>query len=194
MNPIIIVAVDKKNGIGKGGTLPWKIPEDMKFFQKETMDSVVIMGRTTYESIGKCLPGRENIVVSRSGGLGTRVPRVSSLGEAFQRAKYAGRSRIFVIGGEQLYRQALPYCNTVMLTQIPRDFECDRYFPELDLSEGPNGWKRLATKRAHAESLDDYLQITFFQRHEPVDFESLEFPGDGVPTRLPKRCENASVA
>jgi len=193
MNPIIIVAVDQKNGIGKSNTLPWKIPEDMRHFRIQTHNSCVIMGRNTYESIGKLLPGRENIVISREGGLGSRVPRVATLGQAFHRARIARFARTFVIGGEQIYRAALPYCNTVMLTRIPRDYRCDKFFPELDLSDGPDGWKRIAHRREYAESLEAHIEFIFYQRNEPINFEQLELPDSTPQLSLPARCENASV-
>ena len=192
MNPIMIAAVDRKNGIGKLGMLPWRIPEDMRFFRQQTMNSCVIMGRTTFESIGGSLPGRENIVVSRRGELGARVNRVETIEHALERAIGSGRERIFVIGGEQIYRAALPYCNTVMLTRVPLECKCDRFFPELDLAPGPDGWKRLSTRREHADSLDASLEFTIYQRQQPVDIEP--FAHYSVkPFQLPRRCEGASV-
>ncbi len=169
MNPIIIAAVDNKNGIGKVGILPWRIPEDMSFFAEQTRHSCVIMGRTTHESIGRELPGRVNIVVSRTYQGPVKNRYVPSLQAAFDKARAAGRDRVFVIGGAEIYRQALPYCNSILLTRIPLDYACDTHFPQLD--EGPTGWKRVMVRNSYAESLERHLTFTYYERHQPVAFE-----------------------
>ena len=198
MNPILIVAVDKNNGIGKKGKLPWHVPEDLKYFKRETLGATVIMGRVTYESIGALLPKRENIVISRQGRIAARVPTVSSLSQAFERAKINGTSRVFVIGGKQIYEEALPFCNTVMMTRIPGNHECDTFFPELDFERD---WKRVSVRREHAESIDDAVEYAIYQRIEFVAFEQAPCAQQEVFThrpepvfKLPKRCETASVS
>ena len=201
MNPILIVAVDKNNGIGKQGKLPWHVPEDLKYFKRETLGATVIMGRVTYDSIGSLLPKRENIVISRHGRIAARVPTVASLAQAFERAKINGTSKVFVIGGKQIYKQALPFCNTIMLTRIPGDYGCDTFFPELNFE---HGWKRISLRREHAESIDGWVEYSIYQRLEFVSFELAPSAQPEKPEvfvhrveplfKLPKRCEAASVA
>jgi dihydrofolate reductase len=195
MNPILIVAVDRNNGIGKEGKLPWHVPEDLKYFKRETVGATVIMGRVTYESIGACLPKRENIVISRNGRIASRVPTVSSLAQAFERAKINGTDRVFVIGGKQIYEQALPFCNTIMMTRIPGRYDCDTFFPELNFEQD---WKRVSLRREHAESIDGWVEYSIYQRLEFVEFELEAASAPEVFThrpepifRLPKRCEIA---
>lgn len=197
MNPILIVAVDKNNGIGKQGKLPWHVPEDLKYFKRQTLGATVIMGRVTYDSIGSLLPKRENIVISRHGRIASRVPTVTSLAQAFERAKINGTSRVFVIGGKQIYEQALPLCNTIMMTRIPGDHDCDTFFPELNFEQD---WKRISFRREHAESIDDAVEYAIYQRTEFVSFEYAPLAKPEVFVhrieplfKLPKRCEAASV-
>jgi dihydrofolate reductase len=191
MNPILIVAVDKNNGIGKQGQLPWHVPEDLKYFKRETLGATVIMGRVTYESIGAVLPKRENIVISRRSRVAPNVPTVSSLSQAFERAKINGTKRVFVIGGKQIYEQALPFCNTIMMTRIPGDHGCDTFFPEVDFA---SDWKRISVRR------EDSVEYAIYQRLEFVAFEQAPAAQHEVFThrpepvfKLPKRCEAASV-
>ena len=198
MNPILIVAVDKNNGIGKQGKMPWYVPEDLKYFKRETLGATVIMGRVTYDSIGSLLPKRENIVISRNGRIAARVPTVANLKQAFERAKINGTSRVFVIGGKQIYEQALPFCNTIMMTRIPGDHGCDTFFPQVDFA---SDWKRISFRREHAESIDDTVEYAIYQRLEFVDFERGPSAQPEVfvhrpePVfKLPKRCETASVS
>ena len=123
--------------IGRDNALPWRLRDDLRRFRELTLGHPVIMGRKTYESIlaslGKPLPGRHNIVVTRQAGY--RAPGcevASSLEEALAAARVApGAEEIFVIGGAELYRAALPAADTLHVTEIHRDFEGDTRFPEL---------------------------------------------------------------
>ena len=129
-----IVAVAAHNVIGKNNALPWHFSEDMKFFKQKTMGSTVIMGRKTWESLGKPLPGRENFVLSKSllslsgqaGGQGARV--FSSLGKALGEIR---TPEAFVIGGAELYRQTLPFVDGVFMTRIPGEYDGDAFYPSL---------------------------------------------------------------
>ncbi|MBM3383890.1 MAG: dihydrofolate reductase [Betaproteobacteria bacterium] len=131
---IYLVAAVAANGvIGASGGMPWHLPEDLRHFKALTLGHPVIMGRRTWESIGRPLPGRENIVVSRRAGFtasGASVAR--SLGAAL--ALCAGEATVFVIGGGELYREALPLAHGLVLTEIRREFEGDTRFPDWDRS------------------------------------------------------------
>lgn len=126
----IIAAIGKNREIGKAGGLLWRIPEDLKRFKEITMGHPIIMGRTTYQSIGRPLPGRDNIVVTRD--LGFRAGGctiVHSLEEAFQQAQ--NNNEIFIIGGGQIYQQTLPLATKLYLTLVEKEFpEADTYFPD----------------------------------------------------------------
>jgi len=127
----LIAAVASNGVIGSQGGLPWRLPDDLRFFKQQTLGHPVIMGRRTWESIGRPLPGRHNIVVTRSTGLraeGATV--VDSLAAAL--AACAGEKAAFVIGGAELYRAALPLADRLVLTEIHRDFDGDVRFPDFD--------------------------------------------------------------
>jgi dihydrofolate reductase len=126
----LIVARARNGAIGKDGGMPWHLPADLSHFKRTTMGNPVIMGRRTWESIGRALPGRRNIVVSRTPGFraaGAEV--VASLAEAWRAVADAPES--FVIGGAQLYAQALPEADRIYLTQIAGEVEGDTFFPDL---------------------------------------------------------------
>ena len=127
----MIAAVAQNGVIGAGGTLPWHLPEDLKHFKKLTLGHPVIMGRRTWESLGKPLPGRENIVVTRRPGFAAPDASVAaSLAGAI--ALCAGEPVAFVIGGAEIYAAALPLADGLVLTEIRQDYEGDTFFPEWD--------------------------------------------------------------
>ncbi|MES2256946.1 MAG: dihydrofolate reductase [Pseudomonadota bacterium] len=126
----IIVAADRKRGIGIDNTLPWKLPEDMAHFKRLTTGHPIIMGRKTFDSIGRPLPNRRNIVITRN--LDWRhdgVEAVHSLDAA--RQLVAGEAEAFIIGGAQVYAEALAVADQVVLTEIGDTFDCDAFFPPL---------------------------------------------------------------
>lgn len=131
---VYLVAAVAANGvIGAGGRLPWHLPEDLKHFKALTLGHPVIMGRKTWESIGKPLPGRENIVVTRRAGYDAPGASIaSSLGAAL--ALCSGEPVVFVIGGSQLYAEALPIAAGLVLTELQRDYPGDARFPAFDRS------------------------------------------------------------
>ena len=132
MTRIHIVAAVASNGIiGAQGKLPWRLPEDLRHFKSLTLGYPVIMGRRTWESLGKALPGRENIVVTRSRGYEAPGAAVANSLEAAL-ALCAGEPIVFVIGGGELYAAALPLAVGLVLTEIHRDFEGDARFPYFD--------------------------------------------------------------
>lgn len=140
----IIVARSRNGVIGKEGKLPWYLPEDLKFFKEKTMGFPVIMGRKTWESIGKPLKERENVVLTKNPSYEVKnAIKVSSLEEAL--TLFTGD--IFIIGGASLYREALPLANRVWLTEIGEDFEGDATFDTLNKE-----WK-LIWEEKHQSSL-----------------------------------------
>ena len=130
----LIVAYDKSKLIGKDGGMPWYIPGELKRFRSLTENNVVIMGRKTYESLGKPLPGRINIVLSRSKIFeGENVYTAKDLEEAIATAKEKWPDKaIFIGGGAYLYRQVLDDVDVMHITEIDAEFEGDTYFPQFD--------------------------------------------------------------
>ena len=147
MTRVYLVAAVAANGIiGKDGGMPWRLPEDLKHFKNLTLGHPVIMGRKTWESLGKALPGRENIVVTRQAGyeaLGAAV--ASSLDAAL--ALCAGEPVAFVIGGGELYSAALPQASGLVMTEIHKDYAGDACFPDYDRSK----WRE-TQREAHTAS------------------------------------------
>jgi dihydrofolate reductase len=154
-NVSIIAAVGKNNEIGLDNKLLWKLPDDLKRFQKLTKGHAVIMGRKTFESIGKPLPERKNIVVTRQSDYKAQgCTVVRSLEAALEAA--GDDDEPFVIGGSELYDLALPYANKLYLTFVDAEPEADVYFPELDVKE----WK-FVSKEEHAADERHIHAFTF---------------------------------
>lgn len=136
----IIVAMDEKRGIGKAGQLPWHIAEDLKNFKKITTGHPVIMGRKTFESIDRVLPNRTNIIITKDKDFSPHkfyssencdVLIANSLEEAIEKAQAKeGGNEVFVIGGGQVYEQAIAKADKLYLTQVDGDFNCDTFFPD----------------------------------------------------------------
>lgn len=135
MEKCIIVAIADNLAIGKDNALLWHISADMKFFRATTTGSPVIMGRKTYESIGRPLPKRLNIVVSRTMEAPEGIVVVDGLEKAFEVAEQSGAEKCFVMGGGQIYRQALEIVDTLIVTHVHLDIpDADTFFPEIDKS------------------------------------------------------------
>ena len=124
---IAIAAVARNRGIGLNNKLPWRIPEDFAFFKATTMGQVLLMGRKTYESIGRPLPGRTTVVLSRSGFTAPGVTVVRDWKEA---AAVAPDRTLFLAGGAALYAEALPWCSELILTHVNLEPEADAFFPD----------------------------------------------------------------
>ena len=131
MHVIIIAAMTKRRVIGKNNTLPWNIPEELQHFRTATLNSTVIMGRKTYDSIGRLMPKRHNIIVSRSSLQIPGADVCASLNEAIKKAK-AYNKTIFIIGGAQIFKEAIPIADKIYLSYIKKDYDGDTYFPEFD--------------------------------------------------------------
>jgi len=124
-----IAAMSENRVIGAGGKIPWHLPEDFKWFKKMTTGQVIVMGRKTFESIGKALPNRTTIVLSRSQFSHPGVQTFSEL----SRIELANETRdVFICGGAQVYAQALPLCSDLFLTRVKRVVEGDAFFPPFE--------------------------------------------------------------
>jgi dihydrofolate reductase len=133
--PIIsaIAAIGKNRELGKNGEIPWKIPGELKYFKEVTMSHPIIMGRKTHESIGRALPGRVNIVITRN--LNYKAEGcvvVSSVEDAIQEAKKQDQEEIFIIGGGEIYKLAWDYIDKLYITVINKSFNADVFFPTYD--------------------------------------------------------------
>ena len=152
----MIVARSRNHVIGKDNQMPWKISADLQFFKKVTMGFPIIMGRKTWESIGRPLPGRRNIVVSRNSDYQANgAELVSSLEEALQSLR--DFERVFVIGGQQLFNQAFPLADQLFITEIELEVEGDTFFEVPD----PQNWKIVEkTKASEGDIQFSYVTLT----------------------------------
>ena len=147
-----IVAAAENNAIGKGNQMPWHLPNDFKYFKAKTMDHSIIMGRKTFESIGKPLPGRRNIIISRQPTLNIEdVDVANSLQDV---NKYCRDEReIFIIGGAEIFNQAMPMADEILLTRVHTNIEgADAFFPELLESD----WELISQEKHNKDDKHQY--------------------------------------
>jgi len=150
----IIAAMSENRVIGRDGKLPWYIPEDLQHFKKLTEGGAVIMGRKTYESIGKPLPNRLNIVITREKDKTINgCITVNSIKDAISKAN--SEKKIFIIGGGEIYKKSLKFASTVYLTKVHQDIEGDTYFPELN-----DKWKEVEREDKNGYS---FIRYDFFR-------------------------------
>lgn len=150
----LIVAHSRNRVIGRDGRLPWRIPGELKRFKELTMGHAVIMGRKSYEEIGKPLPGRFNIVVSSSQTFeGKNLVTARSLEEALA---LAGDRKIFIAGGGQIFRQMIDQVDVLYITEIDAHIEGDAFFPEMDYSR----YTRVLEKHVDGDLPYDYVTYT----------------------------------
>ncbi len=149
----LVVAVDANNGIGIANQLPWHLPEDLAHFKRVTMGRPIVMGRKTFDSIGRALPGRRNIVITRNAAWShPGVETAASLDAAI--AMLAGE-RASIIGGAQIFTEALAVADEMIVTHIDHAFVCDTFFPAID----PALWHETA-RDSHASEYD-YAFVTY---------------------------------
>jgi dihydrofolate reductase len=158
MTLLTLVVAKARNGtIGRNNALPWHLPEDLAHFKRTTMGAPIIMGRKTWESIGRPLPGRRNIVVTRNPQLRIEGCEVTTSLEDAQRL-CAGVEQMFLIGGAQLYAEAMPCADRLIVTEIDADVEGDAFFPPID----PDQWIVTSREPHHsAASGLDYAFVTY---------------------------------
>jgi dihydrofolate reductase len=147
----LVVAVAENGVIGRDNALPWRLPNDLKFFKRTTLGHPILMGRATFESIGRPLPGRSNLVLSHNPALqieGCTV--VHSLEAAI--AASTDAQELMVIGGAQVYAQILPRADRIYLTRVHADVSGDSYFPAFDTTQ----WRADSTERHEADAQHAY--------------------------------------
>jgi len=160
----LIVAQSKNRVIGNNNELPWRLPKDLQYFKRVTLGKPIIMGRKTYDSIGRPLPGRVNIVISSNQALVIEgVTVVTSLQGALDLAKVVCEEQeideVMVMGGAQVYRQALPLVDRLYITQVDAVIDGDAFFPEIDYS--------------HYQQVDD--EQHFADESNPYNYQFLTF-------------------
>ncbi|MGE7878546.1 dihydrofolate reductase [Peribacillus muralis] len=137
----LIVAMDENRVIGNDNRLPWHLPADLQYFKKVTLGHPIVMGRKTFESIGRVLPGRENVIVTRNQdfqALGCVV-----LHDVLKIKMYADKrdDEVFVIGGAEIFKEVLPFADRLYITEIHETFEGDTFFPAIDENE----WQKVSS-------------------------------------------------
>lgn len=157
MRLALVWAMARNRVIGRNNALPWYLPEDLKYFKQVTMGKPIIMGRKTWESIGRPLPGRTNIVISRDPGFSAEgVKVVDSLEAAIALAEHVtvidGGEEAVVMGGAQIYEMALPMADRLYMTQVHADVEGDVYFPAFELA----AWHEMAREDFSASGANPY--------------------------------------
>lgn len=155
----VIVATDSARGIGINNTLPWHLPEDLAHFKRTTSGHPIIMGRKTFDSIGRPLPNRRNIVITRNRDWSH--PGVESVESLQAAAALVAGSDAFIIGGAEIYAQAMPLAQRLIVTEIDQRFACDAFFPAIDAQQ----WQETArqTQRAASDAFD-YAFVTYERR------------------------------
>ncbi|MGI9249000.1 MAG: dihydrofolate reductase [Woeseiaceae bacterium] len=158
----IIVAASTNNVIGVQGDLPWKLSEDLKRFKRLTMGKPIVMGRLTWESIGRALPGRQNIVVTRKKGfLAEGCDVVASPAEAL--AVASGAEEIMIIGGSQIYELFLPKATRLFVTRVCAEIDGDAFFPEIDDSV----WQLVDKSVREADGANQYaVEFRTYERKD----------------------------
>jgi dihydrofolate reductase len=144
----LIAAVDRRGGIGRDNALLLRLPEDLAHFKRTTLGAPVVMGRKTFDSIGRALPGRRNIVITRNAGWShAGVEAAGSLDAAL--ALLAGE-RASIIGGAQIFNEAIDIADEMIVTEIAHAYACDTFFPAID----PATWAETAREAHHADGVD----------------------------------------
>jgi dihydrofolate reductase len=149
----LLLAADENNAIGFNNSLPWHLPNDLKYFKNLTWGMPILMGRKTYASIGKPLPGRKNIIITRNKSFKVEgIDVVHSIDEAVSIAKEADIKEIFIIGGAEIFNSVLSNAGRIYLTRIHHKFQGDVFFPHLDAGH----WKLVNEKFCEADEKNIY--------------------------------------
>lgn len=164
MSLSILVAVAKNGVIGCQGELPWHLSADLRRFKQLTMGHAIVMGRKTWESIGRPLPGRQMLVVSRQQDYRAESVQVErSLPQALERARESGDLEPFVVGGAEIYRQALPLATRLYLTRVLAEVEGDTHFPEIIEAD----WQLVASDSYPEDTHNDHpYRFEIYERRE----------------------------
>lgn len=147
----LIVAMDKNRVIGKDNDLPWRLPKEFEYVKKTTMGHTIVMGRKNFESIGRALPGRKNVILTRDKTFSFEGCIIAhSIKEVFDLCK--NDEEVFIFGGEQIYEIFMPYVEKMYITKIDYAFEGDTYFPEVDYNE----WDEVSVKQGITDEKNPY--------------------------------------
>lgn len=161
----IIVAKSKNNVIGKNNSMLWKLPDDLRQFKEKTTGHVIIMGRKTFESLGRVLPNREHIVLSRNQNFTVDSEFVKVAHSISDLQKYIDdKNENFVIGGTNIYNLLMPFCTKMYITQLQKDFEGDATFPNIDEAE----WEEVSRENGPKDENNDfeYEYITYVRKNK----------------------------
>ena len=173
-----IVAMDKNRVIGKDNQLPWHLPADLKFFKKVTMGHPIVMGRKTHESIGKPLPGRENIILTRNQTYKSEGCSVIHSVEELNRLVEEKNEEVFVIGGAELFKATFAHVDRLYITKIEHEFEGDTYFPDFKESD----WKIISQEKGIKDEKN------------PYDYSFIIYEREGASERRKKNKKKAADA
>ena len=161
----LVAAMDERNGIGRHGQLPWHLSDDLKHFRRLTLGHHVLMGRKTYDSFGSQMPGRTLIVLSRSEDFRpARAVVQPSLEASIEFARAAGKEELFVIGGAQVFAQALPLAQRFHLTRVHTNSKADTFFPPIKMAD----WQLFEQRNFRAGPKNDHdFNILHLEKTEP---------------------------
>jgi dihydrofolate reductase len=149
----LLVAASENNVIGKNNALPWTLPSDLKYFKNQTWGMPVVLGRKTFQSLGKPLKGRKTIIVTRNKNWHAEgADVVYDLKDAIKKATDYGAKEVFVIGGAEIFRQSISEASRIYITRIHHQFEGDTYFPEIDKEQ----WNLVKNIFQHADGRNAY--------------------------------------
>lgn len=147
-----LVAMDKNKVIGRNNQLPWHLPEDLKYFKRVTMGHPIAMGRKTHESIGRILPGRENIIITRQSDYKCEGCTVLTSIQDFVQYAREQEDEIFVIGGAEIFKETFAFTDRLYITYIYEEFEGDTFFPDFDTSN----WKLISSEKGVKDEKNPY--------------------------------------
>lgn len=154
----IVVAIDRQRGIGINNALPWHLPEDLAHFKRTTLGHPIIMGRKTFESIGRPLPKRRNIVITRNRDW--QHEGAEAVGSLEQALQLLNGEEACIIGGAQIFTEAMPITDRLIVTEIDHVFPCDTFFPEIDKS----AWQETARESHQAEQQGYRYDFVTYER------------------------------
>jgi dihydrofolate reductase len=155
----IVVAIDRAGGIGVDNRLPWHLPEDLAHFKRVTSGHAILMGRRTFDSIGRPLPNRRNIVITRNADWA--CPGVQTCASLPEALRLVAGSPAFIIGGAQIFSESMELVEQLIVTEIDKTFECDTFFPTIDRQRWEESARELHYSEANA---CDYAFVTYIKR------------------------------
>lgn len=159
MDIILLAVLNNKRVIGKNGSIPWKFPQDMQRFKQRTVHHTVLMGRKTFESIGKVLPDRRNIVLTRGNSISLDVEQFGSIEDALN--NLSNEEKVFVIGGGEVFRQTIDRADALMLTIVDDNQEGDVVFPVFEDRLGKS-LKRISMQQMNGFRFEEYIRTNNF--------------------------------